>query len=730
MLYLAISWIIVFLWVTLVGCIGLWSLQRILKKHLNKPNIFEICWLGIAIIVAISQSVSIFSPLNTKVLCTLMLFSMAGVPILIKYFFYKPSHIRIVVSQEKFKAISYLAIVIFLILYMSSRLANREIEGYDTLLYHLHAIKWMNEFPAVPGLGNLHSRLAMNSGFLILAATIDNAWWESKSAWVLNGFILVLATTHWLFTIVFSKNSRTERLYALLTLPYLLLKLFNQGPNLHYDTSAHIILMIVIKYLIKQIDKNEGLRESDSNIFLTNAFIISISALAFSFKQFGAVTLLLISFYTSYSLYKEFRKIKIHKNVFFSRTVLAIVFLPALIIGGHLTRNIIQTGWVLYPAPILELNVDWAMPRHPVEKGHPYEVQSVSGHYEVIKAWAKLPGTDYHLAIDGDYPIWFNRWFSIFKKSGEHKILLLSLLPFSIFLACIFTKKILPNLVAECLWALATTSSNLVFWFLTAPDLRFGDGFIWSWFALVCSLTVAFLYQKNRYYNLIGIVILIILLTIARVYPKPELPQSLFTTQSIQEIAVDRVSISDFEGKQFEVNAPMFRNLCGDAPIPCTPYPLHILRQRKQGSLRNGYNILNLETLLRKSKEYEITSESNLGKWEGPYPQWGLLQPIRWVHSKKAQLTINSEELEDKKARVLIKARSLIENQNIQVIVNGVKVADFQIQSKNNWILIHSKQFYLQKDLNRIELLASKSSTYEDGRELSFYIEYLKLLKD
>src|ERR1022692_4150989 len=42
---------------------------------------------------------------------------------------------------------------------------------YDDGLYYLQTIKWIQEFPIVVGLGNLHGRLAYNSqDFIILAA--------------------------------------------------------------------------------------------------------------------------------------------------------------------------------------------------------------------------------------------------------------------------------------------------------------------------------------------------------------------------------------------------------------------------------------------------------------------------------------------------------------------------------------------------------------------------------
>ena len=45
--------------------------------------------------------------------------------------------------------------------------------NYDSGLYHLNAIRWTNEYPLVPGLGNLHGRLAFNSSFFTYVAALN-----------------------------------------------------------------------------------------------------------------------------------------------------------------------------------------------------------------------------------------------------------------------------------------------------------------------------------------------------------------------------------------------------------------------------------------------------------------------------------------------------------------------------------------------------------------------------
>ena len=46
---------------------------------------------------------------------------------------------------------------------------------YDTSLYHAQSIRWIEEYGIVPGLGNLHSRLAYNSASFCLSALYSMA---------------------------------------------------------------------------------------------------------------------------------------------------------------------------------------------------------------------------------------------------------------------------------------------------------------------------------------------------------------------------------------------------------------------------------------------------------------------------------------------------------------------------------------------------------------------------
>lgn len=59
----------------------------------------------------------------------------------------------------------------------------------DTYLYHAQAIRWIEEYGVVSGLGNLHNRFAYNSAFMPLQAFFTFSWIYNPSLYSLNGFL-------------------------------------------------------------------------------------------------------------------------------------------------------------------------------------------------------------------------------------------------------------------------------------------------------------------------------------------------------------------------------------------------------------------------------------------------------------------------------------------------------------------------------------------------------------
>src|SRR5215510_140265 len=86
----------------------------------------------------------------------------------------------------------------FVLLLLALWLANPAIgpaTNYDSGLYHFTSMRWAASYPIVPGLGNLHYRIAFNSSYFLYVAMLDVGPWAQKSHHLANGLLLLVLLT-------------------------------------------------------------------------------------------------------------------------------------------------------------------------------------------------------------------------------------------------------------------------------------------------------------------------------------------------------------------------------------------------------------------------------------------------------------------------------------------------------------------------------------------------------
>src|SRR5262249_38120630 len=94
------------------------------------------------------------------------------------------------------------------------------ISWHDTHSYHLNAVKWASTYPAVPGLVNLHARLAYNSSFHLFAALTDVWIFRDRSAHLALGFLLSMVSIQWIVCMTSTLGRRRHmvaRVFCMLT---------------------------------------------------------------------------------------------------------------------------------------------------------------------------------------------------------------------------------------------------------------------------------------------------------------------------------------------------------------------------------------------------------------------------------------------------------------------------------------------------------------------------------
>lgn len=216
MLYLLSSWLF---W--LLVCYGLGNSAYFLlrsvmpnTKH-DELNFYQKTWFGFAILTTILVTINIFSPINN---ISRIIVIILAIPSFLAAF---ATALRHNYSRNDLSFMMGAAVIGGIVsLIVSAVCALHPIKVYDTGLYHLNMVQWIKDYPVVPGLGNLHGRLAFNSSFHVFAAATDFWIWEGLSARIAAGFLVSLSSTYWLWNIFLGKFNVLPSVFLFLTLGF------------------------------------------------------------------------------------------------------------------------------------------------------------------------------------------------------------------------------------------------------------------------------------------------------------------------------------------------------------------------------------------------------------------------------------------------------------------------------------------------------------------------------
>jgi hypothetical protein len=594
MIRVLLSWIVLSGTTVGIGWITVRALSRITKcideQHLDA---FQLFWIGTAVTVAAANLVHFFFPLHSACLVVWLAAGMLGLAIYLKNHLSGLQHhspaldFRICIRGLLFTSL------LLLFLYLgASGVGHRNWSGaYDTDLYHFNVIRWLNEYPVIPGLGNLHSRLAHTSGFLTYSSLVDNLWWSGRTAWITYGLFVTIVCVQWLWIMIVdsAKRSRLVVIFCIVTFPYIMNLQTTIHPTLYFDNIALILQMVLMMELLAGFRSHAEGAIYDTNYTWTRiTFLSTLAALGFSIKPIGAVSLLFVfllaCFVVGVILFKE--RVSLRGRF---PAICAAGSIPAILIGGHILRNAIMAGWLLFPAPVGRLDVDWVMPTEPVGQTHWHEMQSVSGQYHVIKAWARLPGPEYHKAISEGFSYWFPRWKDRVWRGMEPRWLYIGSIMILLYLGRQMIWQRERGQFPYEISLIALSATCILYWFWTAPDMRFGRAFFWIWMGLGTSLLLEAMFRRHH----IAIVTAILLSAYsAQAMSINVVPRKNPLMGRIGKSAtrpVKQVVIENGQTPPLLVYVPISGDQSGDSLLPSTPYPLNTLRLRNPASMRSGF---------------------------------------------------------------------------------------------------------------------------------------------
>jgi hypothetical protein len=264
------------------------------------------------------------------------------------------------------------------------------------------------------------------------------------------------------------------------------------------------------------------------------------------------------------------------EDVPFLLTVLAF---SILILIPWIIRNIILSGYLVYPNALISFPVEWRIPTE--------EVVNLA---RKIRSWARLPGSSPDVVL-GNWN-WIKPWsVRIFSKENIFDIFIPIILVFEgVMLLCLGVLKQKNKKSSYALWLfLILPIVNLGFWFLSAPSLRFAGSSFWVLGVGIFVLSVLGLcdFKKMKLFIFFNFIMIGFLGVGEQL---PDLTQNI--NRRIQAVPVEQM-------EKFKTNSglilyvPEKGNQCWDYNLPCTPYPTSDLQLRDEKDISKGFRILN-----------------------------------------------------------------------------------------------------------------------------------------
>ena len=323
----------------------------------------------------------------------------------------------------------------------------------DATLYHAQTIQWLHRFAVVPGLGNLHSRLAFNSHADLLTAFFSPA--SPLGSWpafqqTVNSYGFLLLTLYHVRRAAQNLRPGGQLWLAGYYLGSLLLLLLSTRfwiSSPMPDMSVAVLGLLLLGVLL------ETPRLAPAGL----AWLVVLAATAVTFKA-SAVAMLLWP--VAWALRANVQD--------WARRMRLLVGVGMVVALPWLGRNVVLSGYAVYPlaASVGTVVADWAIPI-------PRPMADVAE----IRLFARRPANDWSRAAGQSVRQWLPFWWQQYELADQRLLLLLLASPVLVAGSLVWQRRTHWWQRAEYqLYGLLLL--NCGWWFGVAPALRFGYTYV------------------------------------------------------------------------------------------------------------------------------------------------------------------------------------------------------------------------------------------------------------
>ncbi len=405
-------------------------------------------WAGLAFVTVYAQIFSLFAGVSLTanvLLCLLCVVSVVWMREDLTAFIKEQTEKW---KQQKWKLLLY--IIVFLLMAYGT---SRGYMHFDTGLYHAQSIRWIEEYGVVPGLANLQSRFGYNSAAFSLTALYSMKDIVGQSLHTTAGFFALLSsfTALDIYHVFIDRKVRLSD-FARIGLIFYLSVIFAEMMSPASDYYAQLLLFNILIFWLEEDEYQKG-KQIQSPIPYGLLCVLLVYAMTIKFSV-APLLLLVIKPAVMLIRKKEIRQIMVF---------LASGLLTAL---PFLIRNVIISGWLIYPSVIIDLfSVDWKIPKGQVQ----YDAMEIGVYGKGIRDVTRK-----------DMPIfeWCPTWFEGLKTLEKMFVLatLVMVFAYILYILVLICKNKKVDYDFTLVFSVFVVGT--VFWFFSAPLVRYGYAYV------------------------------------------------------------------------------------------------------------------------------------------------------------------------------------------------------------------------------------------------------------
>jgi hypothetical protein len=570
MLIIVFIWLL--LWVIFTG-IGFLLIRLFLIENYDSEIIFSSFWLGFSIVILILQIWHLAFPIRGDVFILICIIGLIS-------FFYavitKKNNIHSILNFFNPRKLVVLITFIGFMLWLANH-AMGEISPGDAGLYHIGMVRWVQSYPIIRGLGNLHGRFAFNNSYFLFLAFLDilknPGFYNLSSGLIIAGFII--QSFYYSYILINKKRELRihETLGLLLSIPVLSFCL-TEASSTSPDLPIFILGAVVGISLFKLLFVDRKFPE----IVFDTLFIVILSSIGItiklSFVVYGLLTSL-ISFLrlVTFIEFRNYIKYKIKGLM-----IILVIAFGTLLFWGM--RGVILSGYVAYPSTLFSFDYQWKVHEEKAQDEAAW-IQSWARDTEkkpeeITDRWEWLIPTIQRTLLRKE------SWMSVF----------LPIILFGIGLLLFFTQTRLT--MKKLIWvylSLFPTLISLIFWLFTVPSIRFAGVSIWMLSAgtLILAGYELEAVKKRRIVVVLTSILMIVVFFISSINQPWIIPPG--NNNGYYSIPNEKMQ-KFITTSGLILYVPITGNKCWDAPLPCTPYPDENLALIENGDMSSGFMII------------------------------------------------------------------------------------------------------------------------------------------